>query len=215
MGHHLKENEGIPVAEPTVALSATIADAPARTRRLRVYENEGRVILSRRQIILVRPAVKPRGYGNAVFDFTGENGLVNVDPGGTIWGPGPYLKVPARFTTDGWEAGIRERVFCPYGYPGQRLSMKAHSWQMRLNAVVTEVQCKRLHELGEVEMERGGLEDDPYLPTHYQVYGQDNGSSTRDERWAYETLWNHHYGPASWAANPWVWVVQFRVIDNQ
>jgi hypothetical protein len=34
-----------------------------------------------------------------------------VDPGGTIWGPGPYLKLPFKWPTG--EDGA-ERIFCPY-----------------------------------------------------------------------------------------------------
>ena len=42
---------------------------------------------------------------------------VTVDPGGTIFGPGPYLKVER---TDG-VADVHPRIYCPYGYPGDRL----------------------------------------------------------------------------------------------
>ena len=31
---------------------------------------------------------------------------------------------------------------------------------------------------------------------------------------AFESLWNEINGPAAWAANPWVWVVEFRPLGN-
>jgi hypothetical protein len=44
-----------------------------------------------------------------------------VDPGGTIFGPGPYLHVPDRHVSDPWEEDpeddVSRRVYCPYGYP--------------------------------------------------------------------------------------------------
>lgn len=49
-----------------------------------------------------------------------NSGTVHVDPGGTIFGPGPYLKVEA---LNGANAGasIHPRIHCPYGYPDDRL----------------------------------------------------------------------------------------------
>jgi hypothetical protein len=45
---------------------------------------------------------------------------VTVDAGGTIFGPGPYLKAHrAQPVPD--DVGAMERVHCPYGYPGDRL----------------------------------------------------------------------------------------------
>lgn len=40
----------------------------------------------------------------------GEWLYVTVDPGGTIFGPGPYIKVPV--TGNGWD-GTRHRVYAP------------------------------------------------------------------------------------------------------
>jgi hypothetical protein len=51
-------------------------------------------------------------------------GDVHVDPGGTIFGPGPYLKVER---TDG-QATMYPRIYCPYGYPGDRLWIRER-WQ--------------------------------------------------------------------------------------
>src|SRR4051812_4541566 len=49
------------------------------------------------------------------------------DSGGTdIWGPGPYLKVPSRAAGEDWEPV--NRVFCPWGYPPDRLRL---AWSRR------------------------------------------------------------------------------------
>ncbi len=59
-----------------------------------------------------------------------RNGDLNkalVDPGGSLWGPGPYLKVPCATDIDGSDdGGTVQRVHCPFGYPeyGDRLWVK-------------------------------------------------------------------------------------------
>lgn len=58
-----------------------------------------------------------------------------TDPGGTdIWGPGPYLKVPSRIAGDeGWEPV--NRVFCPWGYPTDRVRVARSAVYLQLAAI--------------------------------------------------------------------------------
>lgn len=57
-----------------------------------------------------------------------------TDPGGTeIWGPGPYLKVPNQAVGEDWEPIYR--VFCPWGYPPDRLRVARSQVYLRLVAV--------------------------------------------------------------------------------
>ncbi len=48
-----------------------------------------------------------------------DAGDVLIDPGGTVFGPGPYLKVYKR--NPGCDAPMYPRNHCPYGYPDDRL----------------------------------------------------------------------------------------------
>lgn len=47
---------------------------------------------------------------------------VSVDPGGSMWGPGPYLKVASTWHEGSGPADdqMRQRVYSPLGYPGDR-----------------------------------------------------------------------------------------------
>jgi hypothetical protein len=58
-----------------------------------------------------------------------------TDPGGTdLWGPGPYLKVPSRIAGDeGWEPV--NRLFCPWGYPPDRVRVAHSSVYLQLDVV--------------------------------------------------------------------------------
>lgn len=50
-----------------------------------------------------------------IVKFPATTTLGTIDPGGTIFGPGPYIKPK--------QAG-HSRIYCPYGYPGDRLWVK-------------------------------------------------------------------------------------------
>jgi hypothetical protein len=67
-------------------------------------------------------------------DHTPDFARAYTDPGGTdIWGPGPYLKVPSRVADDTWEPV--NRVFCPWGYPPDRVRVARSSMYLQLAAV--------------------------------------------------------------------------------
>lgn len=77
-----------------------------------------RAILAERKT-QTRRIVDPSRVGAAFQPVHDWQSRVRVDPGGTVFGPGPYLRVPMN---DGEPEGeVIERVYCPYGYPGDRL----------------------------------------------------------------------------------------------
>lgn len=51
--------------------------------------------------------------------------LFLIDPGGTIFGPGPYIKT---WRSEDGEDIMNERIRCPYGYPGDRLWVR-ETWR--------------------------------------------------------------------------------------
>lgn len=70
----------------------------------------------------IRTALLPPS-GPLVWDVWSTD--VEIDPGGTpVFGPGPYVKVPFWHQDDGPDDrgdGRRDRIRCPYGYPGDTL----------------------------------------------------------------------------------------------
>lgn len=68
-------------------------------------------------------------------DHTPDFSRAYTDSGGTdIWGPGPYLKVPSRIAGDeSWEPV--NRVFCPWGYPPDRVRVARSSQYLQLAKV--------------------------------------------------------------------------------
>ncbi len=105
----------------------------------------GGVRLYRRSLIKVMPEERQnlRTHGRAILRRPVEWPLPNrvpvfarayIDPGGTdIWGPGPYLKVPNRAADEPDE--VVNRVFCPWGYPPDRLRVARTSRYLRLLVV--------------------------------------------------------------------------------
>jgi hypothetical protein len=67
-------------------------------------------------------------------DYSPDFSRAYVDLGGTdLWGPGPYLKVPCQIAGDDWEP--INRIFCPWGYPPDRLRIAWSSQYIQLTAV--------------------------------------------------------------------------------
>lgn len=82
------------------------------------------------RVVLRRPVEWP--LPGKLYDF----GRAYADAGGSLWGPGPYLKVPNRRPGDDWEAITR--LFCPWGYPPDRLRVARSRVYLRLTAVELE-----------------------------------------------------------------------------
>ena len=96
-------------------------------------------------------------------------------------------------------------------------------WASRITLEIVSVRVDRLNDISDDDAADEGIEylstptggDDymtfwrDYSRTHEQADGHpffDDGH----ERDSFRTLWESINGPGSWAANPWVWVVEFR-----
>lgn len=76
----------------------------------------------------------------------------------------------------------------------------------RITLDVIDVRVERLHDITEEDAAREGVTPAPFCKA-----GRSDGMEHVE---AFEDLWSTINGASSWAANPWVWRVEFRVLDS-
>lgn len=78
-------------------------------------------------------------------------------------------------------------------------------WASRITLEITDVRVERVQEISNADvMAEGVIQDRGDGETWY------NGKHQH----IYAAAWDKINGPDSWAANPWVWVVQFRRLEE-
>lgn len=130
---------------------------------------------------------------------------------------------------------------CPYGQPGDRLwvretwrphtpdatayradgdgvmdgfrwrwrpSIHMPRWASRILLEVVAVRVERLQDISEHDAIEEGLFSTGFAAGVCHPHAQENC-----RRCGYKALWNRIIGPGAWDANPWVWVVEFKVIE--
>lgn len=96
-------------------------------------------------------------------------------------------------------------------------------WASRLTLEITEIRVERLQEITDKEAIAEGVppeqhargEDDisiAFVRTH--LYGIMGPFGVGWPRTRFAKLWSQINGPDSWDANPWVWVVSFRRVEE-
>jgi hypothetical protein len=82
-------------------------------------------------------------------------------------------------------------------------------WASRITLEVTGVRVERLQEISEADAKAEGIEElshgfRDYLKRDVQM----------DAVSSYESLWESINGAGSWDANPWVWVIEFKRLEE-
>ena len=93
-----------------------------------------------------------------------------------------------------------------------RPSIHMPRWASRILLEITNVRVERLNDISEQDAIAEGLErynDDGIV--YYGPYGK---GDCRPER-AFSNLWKSIYGEEDWKKNPWVWVIEFKRVQEQ
>lgn len=112
---------------------------------------------------------------------------------------------PLRFIAD-------ETMGAEAGFGKARRAFHMPRWASRITLEITRVRVERLQDISDVDARAEGVDYDPGEGGIFHVadlawYSSDSAVG------AYQKLWEQINGPESWAANPWVWVVDFRRVS--
>lgn len=81
----------------------------------------------------------------------------------------------------------------------------------RILLEVTGVRVERLNSISQEDAQAEGMELTGWRPTYSDP---DSGGEVWTPYDNFAQLWESIYGEESWKANPWVWVIEFKVVPN-
>lgn len=130
-----------------------------------------------------------------------------------------------------WERLSREENYSIDNTASDRVwrpSIHMPRWASRINLEITRVRVERLQDISEADAMAEGLKllsKDGGRTYKYGITDRDGLPGTDDHGWpwkhfelsakaAYRRLWESINGPGSWDANPLVWVVEFRNLEE-
>lgn len=99
---------------------------------------------------------------------------------------------------------------------GWRPSLHMPRWASRLTLEVVEVRVERLQDISADDAEAEGLwRGRARRHLFWQSVADCRFNEGRSHKAAFAELWDSVGGETSWAANPWVWVVSFRRVEQE
>lgn len=81
----------------------------------------------------------------------------------------------------------------------------------RILLEITCVRVERLNNISQEDAQAEGMELTGWRPTYSDP---DSGGEVWTPYDNFAQLWESIYGEESWKANPWVWVIEFKVVPN-
>lgn len=94
-----------------------------------------------------------------------------------------------------------------------RPSIHMPRWASRITLEITAVRVERLNDISEEDARAEGVKPaGDMLPDYPDTFLTPKGDFATAEV-AFQRLWQSIYGEESWAANPWVWVIEFKQVS--
>jgi hypothetical protein len=118
-------------------------------------------------------------------------------PGDRLWVRETFLYVNKEAREVDYMATTKD------GHGRWKPSIHMPRWASRITLEVTDVRIERLQTITEEDAVAEGM---------YRERGAVGQVVRPGPRDAFEALWESINGPGSWFANPWVWVVEFRMV---
>lgn len=120
--------------------------------------------------------------------------------------PGIALKDKLQFRADG-------KPYDGTDADDWRPSIFMPRFASRINLEVTEIRVERLQDISESDCLAEGIESvDGMFDVEIYAMAKRIGVSFEDSKPTYACLWESINGPGSWDANPFIWVISFKVI---
>lgn len=91
-------------------------------------------------------------------------------------------------------------------------SIQMPRWASRIELEITGVRVERLYNISEADCIAEGIEKTSH--DFWRIYGKSDVSGTCSPKNSYRSLWESIYSRASWDANPWVWVIEFKKLEQ-
>jgi hypothetical protein len=88
-----------------------------------------------------------------------------------------------------------------------RPSIHMPRWASRITLEITGVRVERLRDISPEDCWAEGIQE-------MRDAGDENGELRGSVKQDYQALWESINGPGSWDANPWVWVVEFKRLEQ-
>lgn len=84
-------------------------------------------------------------------------------------------------------------------------------WASRILLEITNVRVERLNSIHDVDAMREGIQN--LTTCSHADFGIPGVVNAQHPVRAFQLLWESIYGAESWKANPWVWVIEFKVVN--
>lgn len=120
---------------------------------------------------------------------------------------------PIQYEADGWRRDWHHVGTPPHDgtvpKPGKtRVSLHMPRWASRILLEIVSVRVERLNDCSEADALAEGVKAQPC--DHVRLSCNEIGCCGPAARGMYAALWDQINGAGAWAANPWVWVIEFK-----